>query len=102
MENAAIAVTIRQLRSEYTREQFTQMCHDYVKKPVACRLVRQTIGHGMTVMISCTDICLQKISIRIFIWYLNLLCQNHYEELMLFFFRKIRYCHLNLKRKIRC
>ncbi len=31
MENAAIAVTIGQLRGEYTQEQFTRACHNYVE-----------------------------------------------------------------------
>lgn len=31
MENAAIAVTIGKLRTEYTRERFTQECHDFVE-----------------------------------------------------------------------
>ncbi len=30
MNNAALAVTIRQLRTEYNRDRFTQVCHDYV------------------------------------------------------------------------
>lgn len=31
MNNAALAVTIRQLRTEYNRDRFTQVCHDYVR-----------------------------------------------------------------------